>query len=138
MQLGRGLARLDWNRDGRDDFVVSRLFAPAALLVNHTAVAGRFVAVRLVGQGNRDAIGAEVRVHAGGRVLVKQLTAGDGFAASNQRQLVFGLAHAKSVDGLRVRWPGGFEQDFGSVPIDCELLLVEGFRRPLPLPVEQP
>lgn len=125
-QLGRGLARLDWDRDGRDDFVVSRLFEPAALVVNRTPNAGRFLAVRLIGQADRDGIGTEVRVTVGGRTVVKQLTAGDGFECSNQRQLIFGLANAESVDEIRIRWPGGAEQTFRDVPINREVLFVEG------------
>lgn len=133
-QLGRGLARLDWDRDGRDDFVVSRLFEPAALVVNRTPNVGRCVAVRLVGLADRDAIGAEVRVTAGERTLRKQLTAGDGFACSNQRRIVFGLADATSVDQIRVRWPGGREQVFTDVPLGRETVLMEGSGRSLPLP----
>jgi hypothetical protein len=114
------------------------LFEPASLVLNRTPLSGRFLAVRLIGRTHRDAIGAEVRVEAGGRRLVRQLTAGDGFAASNQRQLVFGLADARTIDLVRIRWPGGVEQVFHDVPIDRELLLVEGSSRPLPLSVEQP
>lgn len=129
-QLGRGLARLDWNRDGRDDFVISRLLDPAALVINRTTSVGHYLAVRLVGLAYRDAIGSEVRVTAGGRMLVKQLMAGDGFECSNERRLVFGLAEAKSVDEIRIRWPGGVEEIFTNLSIDQEVLFVEGSNRP--------
>lgn len=133
-QIGRGLARLDWDGDGLDDFVVSRLFEPASLVVNRTPNVGNFVAIRLSGLTDRDAIGAQVRVTAGGRTLVKQLTAGDGFECSNQRQLIFGLGAAESVDEIRIRWPGGSEETFGAVPLGRELLFVEGCARPFSLP----
>ena len=56
--LGRGLARLDFNRDGAADFAISHVGRPAALLINRTAQRGHHVVVRLVGtRGNRDAIG---------------------------------------------------------------------------------
>lgn len=133
-QLGRGLSRLDWNRDGREDFAVSRLFEPAALVTNQTPDVGHYLAVRLVGGLSRDAIGAEVRLTAGGRTLVKQMTAGDGFAASNQRQLVFGLGDAESIEEIRIRWPGGAEEAFRAIPSDSEALFVEGTGRPFVLP----
>jgi hypothetical protein len=133
-QHGRGLVRLDWDRDGREDFAVSRLFEPAALVRNQTPDVGHGLAVRLVGRDNRDAIGAEVRVTAGGRTLVKQLTAGDGLAASNQRQLVFGLGGADSVDEVHIRWLGGSEETFTDFPSDCELLFVQGVGRQFVLP----
>lgn len=137
-QLGRGLARVDWDRNGREDFVVSRLFDPASLVINHTPTTHRFLAVRLTGRTDRDAMGAEVRVTAGGRTLVKQLTAGDGFECSNQRQLVFGLSDAPSIDEVRIHWPAGTWQTFPEVPINREVQFVEGVARTFPLPKEEP
>lgn len=132
-QLCRGLARLDWNQDGQDDFVVSRLMQPAALVLNRTPAVGRGIGIRLVGQFSRDAIGTEVRVSVGNRTQVKQLTAGDGYQASNERRLVFALGDAGSIDELRIRWQGGAEQVFHNVPAERELLVVEGRDRVLPL-----
>lgn len=125
-QLGRGMARLDWNRDGREDFAVSNLDSPASLVTNLSSETGHFLALQLRGvQSSRDAIGATVVARVAGRSLVKQLTAGDGYQASNQRQLVFGLADDESVDELQIRWPSGREQRFQQVSGDCEYLLVE-------------
>ena len=124
--LGRGLARMDWNRDGREDVVISHLDAPAALLTNRTERAGHFLVIRLRGvRASRDAIGATVRVRAGNRTWTQQLTAGDGYQASNQRQLVFGLGERDRVDELILNWPSGLRQSFASPPIDTELLAIE-------------
>ncbi|MCY2993703.1 MAG: FG-GAP-like repeat-containing protein [Planctomycetota bacterium] len=125
--LGRGLARLDWNQDGREDFVVSHTDAPAALVTNRTKQAGHFLAVKLCGVvSSRDAIGTTVRLTAAGRTLVRQLTAGDGFQASNERQLIFGLGPQNQIGELRVVWPSGLQQIFRDVPVDRHLLLIEG------------
>jgi hypothetical protein len=135
--LGRGLARLDWNRDGREDFAVSHLDSPAALVTNQSPQTGHFLALTLRGvQSSRDAVGAVVRVTAAGRTQMRQITAGDGYYASNQKQLIFGLAEADSIDELQIRWPSGLEQKFTGVAADCEFLLVEGRRQlhRLPLP----
>ena len=124
--LGRGMARLDWNRDGLDDFAVSHLIDPASLVLNRSEPTGHFLSIRLVGKSYRDAIGSEVTVVAGHRKLVKQLVAGDGFECSNERRLLFGLGDATSIDEIRVRWPSGNEHHFATTPINQEVCIVEG------------
>ena len=125
--VGRGLARLDWNRDGREDFVVSHMNSPAALVENQTQPIGHFIVIQLRGvQSSRDAIGAVVEVVAGERTRVQQLTAGDGYQASNERRLVFGLGELTDIQELRVRWPSAVTQVLGALPVDREFWLVEG------------
>ena len=125
--LGRGLARLDWNRDGRQDAVVSHLDAPAALLTNITDTQAHYLGIKLVGTTSaRDAIGSTVTLIAGTKTLTRQLTAGDGYQASNQRQLIFGLGDANSVDELHIRWPSGHEQTLAHLEADATYLFVEG------------
>jgi hypothetical protein len=133
--LGRGLARLDWNRDGREDFVVSHLDAPAALVTNTSTETGHYLAVQLRGvKSSRDAIGTAATLTSAGRRRTQWLTAGDGYLASNQRQLVFGLGPERQVEKLLVRWPSGLTQEFAELPADQELILVEGSSRVTPLP----
>ncbi|HEY2250087.1 MAG TPA: FG-GAP-like repeat-containing protein [Planctomycetaceae bacterium] len=125
--LGRGLARLDWDRDGKEDFAVSHIGSAAALAVNRTAGAGHFLALRFRGVTcDRDAIGTTVQITAAGRTRMAQLTAGDGYHASNERRLVFGLGSATTVEKLHVRWLSGIEQTFEDVSADADLLLIEG------------
>jgi tetratricopeptide (TPR) repeat protein len=133
-QLGRGLARIDWNRDGREDFAISHLDTTAALVTNTTAAAGHFLAVHLRGRfGSRDAIGTIVSLEAGDRVLVRQLTAGDGYQASNQRILLFGLGPHHEPVRVHLHWPGGREVEYPSVAVDREVLFVEGSSAPVEL-----
>ena len=125
--LGRGMARLDWDRDGREDFAVSNLDTPAALVTNRTPETGNFLALELRGvESNRDAIGAAVRIEAGGRSRWKWMTAGDGYESSNQKRLVFGLGNLTAADALSIRWPSGREQTFSKVAGDAEYILIEG------------
>jgi thioredoxin-like negative regulator of GroEL len=132
---GRGLARLDWNRDGKEDFVVSHIGSPSALVVNRTEGTGHFLALQFRGViSSRDAIGIIVQATAGGRTWTSQLTAGDGYQASNERRLVFGLGEVTSVEKLHVRWLSGTEQTFRDVSADADLLLIEGRNELIRLP----
>ena len=115
--LGRPAAKLDWNRDGREDLVVGHLEDEVALLTSTGPQSGRYVALTLVGtDSGRDAIGATVTARIGDRVLVRPLTAGDGYQASNERRLVIGTGTADVIDELTVRWPSGRVQTFRDVP----------------------
>jgi hypothetical protein len=106
--------------------LIGHLDVPAALLTNETPTNGNYVAVHLRSTvGARDAVGATARVVTNGRTLVRQLTAGDGYQASNERRLVFGLGTDARIDKLTVQWPSGHLQSFPDVPSNSELLLVE-------------
>jgi hypothetical protein len=130
--LGRGLARIDWNRDGKEDFAVSHLDTPAALVTNQTDTAGHVLALRLRGtRSARDAIGTTVVVTTDRGTWTKQLTAGDGYQASNQRRLVFGLGEATTIRNITIRWPSGRIDSINDGPLDSECVVVEGAARTL-------
>ena len=104
--LGRGVASLDWNRDGRRDFVVVHQDRPIALLENRTETEMRGLAVQLIGcESNRDAIGARVFHAFSGREQVRELRGGDGFYATNERVLT--LSRVGLGAELRIVWPSG-------------------------------
>jgi tetratricopeptide (TPR) repeat protein len=125
--FGRTVARWDWNRDGREEAVVTHVDRAVALLRNETPDAGHRVSIRLVATTTaRDAIGTRVTVIGTQRSLTRQLVAGDGFQCSNQRQLVIGLGVHSTDVKLRVLWPSGREQIFSDIPVDSEVLLIEG------------
>lgn len=133
--VGRGLARLDWNRDGSDEFIVSHLESPAALLKNETPAPGHSIVLRFVGvRSSRDAIGLSATAVIAGRQQYQQLTAGDGYQASNQRQLVFGLGNHTQIDELKLDWPSGASHTLTDLTAGTEYLVVEGQSRPYRLP----
>lgn len=132
LYLGRAVARLDHNRDGRPDFGITHLHAPFGLLTNRSAAPDRhFVTIHLRGvSSSRDAIGAKVSVRTAGGTQSRQLIAGDGFQASNQRVLFFGLGNHSSIEQIQVDWPSGQSQVSGPVSADQELIWVEGTPQP--------
>lgn len=129
--IGRAVARLDVNRDGQDDLAVSHVDSPFALLVNESPRRGRFLKIKLRGViSDRDAIGTTVRLKAGAKTWSKQLTSGDGYSASNERALTFGLGKTEQVDAIAVSWPSGADEIIQDVvATDSEILLVEGSGR---------
>jgi len=125
--LGRGVARLDWDRDGRPDLVVVHQDADAALLSNATAHTGNYAVLELHGVvSNRDAIGAKIHVTAGGRTQFVEICGGDGFYASNERRQLIGLGAATQIERLQITWPGGRIDQWSDLPTNCELVMIEG------------
>jgi tetratricopeptide (TPR) repeat protein len=129
--LGRAVARMDWNRDGLPDVVVTHVDSPVALLTNCATNPGAYVAIRLVGtQSERCAFGTRIQIDCGRHSWTQQLTAGDGFAASNERCLVFGLGDAERIDTATITWPSGQIQVFQSLETNLEYTIIEGSLRP--------
>lgn len=132
--VGRGLARLDWNRDGKIDFVVTHLGERSALLLNRTTTSNHWLQVVLRGvESERDAVGARVRLQAGGHVLTEWVTAGDGFFSRNEPVLSFGLGAIDTVEQLTVQWPSGQIQTITALAVDQRLLVIENESLPFPL-----
>ncbi|MCA9227107.1 MAG: VCBS repeat-containing protein [Planctomycetales bacterium] len=124
--LGRGVARLDWDRDGDDDAVVIDQSGPAALLSNETRDKGNWIAFRLQGRhANRDAIGARIEIRSGGKIWRRSLVSGDGYFSSNERVLRFGLGEANDVRDCTVVWPHGQIQRIETPQLGSSLTVVE-------------
>lgn len=126
----RGMARLDWNRDGLIDFVVSNIGQSASLVTNATATTHHLLKLNLVGTHSaRQPFGARVTMRCASSTFSKQLIGGSGYQASNECDLSFGLADALTVDEVIVDWPSGLKQSFGPVPADHSFRIVEGDSR---------
>ena len=78
------------------------------LYLNNLRKSGNSVELKLVGtESNRDAIGACVRLTAGGKTMMRQVEAGSGYASQMMLPLHFGLGKAERVDGIEIHWPSG-------------------------------
>lgn len=125
-RLGRTLAKLDWNRDGRVDLLANHLDSPIALIENRTA-GGNWLQLELAGvTSERDAIGAEVTVKAGQQEWTRWQLGGDGYMCSNEPILHVGVGPATTADHIEVRWPSGQTQTFDGLETNRRYLIVEG------------
>lgn len=126
-RLGRGLAKLDWNRDGAEDLIATHLDEPAVLLSNTSQERGHFLHLRLIGnESGRDAVGAVVTLKTPEITLVRRVIAGDGYESSNQRHVVFGLGSSARIESISVRWPSGKTDRIVPPEIDGEFVVIEG------------
>jgi hypothetical protein len=74
---------------------------------------------------NRSAIGARVRVVAGGVSRIREVSGGSGYMSQNALTLAFGLGPAAEVDTLEIRWPSGTVCTYVGFPVDRRLTIGE-------------
>ena len=115
----RGGATADYDGDGDVDFAVWNSNSNSNLIRNDTDLPHNWVSIRVFGTtSNHDAIGAIVRVTAGGVTQMRQVSGGD--SAHSQRELIlhFGLGKATSIDTVQVTWPSGTVKTFQGVEMN--------------------
>ena len=124
--VGRAVAALDFNRDGRIDLSVTHQTEPVALLENTTETVNHWIRFRLTGRAvSRDAVGTRIVVTAGNEKATVSKFSGGGYMCSNEPILHVGLGdHGTSVD-VAVEWVDGTVQKFRSLSVDQEWLLVQ-------------
>lgn len=107
----RGVAIADLDGDGRLDLVINNNNETPAIYLNNLRQSGNSVVLHLVGtRSNRDAIGAQVRLSAGGKTMTRQVEAGSGYASEGMLPVHFGLGAADRIDAVEIRWPSGLVQ----------------------------
>ncbi len=105
---GRGIGMADLDNDGRLDLFQTNADQHALLYQSQTEGAGNWVELKLAGtKSNRDAIGARVKLTAGGRSFIREVDGGNGYAGQSSTRLHFGIGQAAKVESVEIRWPGG-------------------------------
>jgi len=117
--VGRGAAYADIDGDGDLDLLLTQTGDRPLLLRNDQALGHHWLRLRLVGAGaNRDAIGARVRLTAGGVTQERQVMPSRSYLSQVELPLTFGLGSATRVDALRIHWPNGATLDLEAPGVD--------------------
>ena len=110
----RGLAFADYDNDGSVEALVNNQNEPPSLLrmqPGNRGPANHWIELKLEGvKVNRSAIGARVRVTAGGFVQTAEVRSGGSYLSQSDLRLHFGLGGAARVDKVEIAWPGGGRQ----------------------------
>jgi hypothetical protein len=115
----RGSAIGDLNGDGRLDVVVTALSAPAEIWINDSPNRNHWLEFQLEGtKSNRDAIGARIKLVAGGKAQYNHVAFAAGYASSSAGPVHFGLGPVAAAESVEIRWPSGIVQQLHDVPAD--------------------
>ncbi len=111
--VGRGLAYGDIDLDGDLDLLFTECNGPARLLRNeNAALLNHHLRIKLIGNPpNTDAIGAEVRVTAGGTTQMQMVRTGSSYLSQSELALTFGLGDHEEIESLHITWPDGSEEE---------------------------
>ncbi len=103
--------RIDIGNDGRPDLVIANPSGTdrrTSVMENISTTTGAWIMIDLVGDGrlvNTDALGAIVRVRAGGVTRHREIVSGSSAAASEDLRAHFGLGEVTEVDWVEIVWP---------------------------------
>jgi hypothetical protein len=128
-RVGRGVAFGDYDSDGDVDIFIVNNHDRGVLLRNEGGNRNNWLHVKLVGtKGNRDAVGARIRLKAGDRIQLREINAGASYLSFNSLTAEFGLGQETTVDWIEVIWLGGDTERFTGVGVNQRVVLREGSR----------
>jgi len=122
----RGVAVGDIDSNGVLEILINNQGEPPSLLKPMSRPPGNWVSLQLTGtRSNRSAIGAKVRLTAGGITQTQEVRSGGGFISQNDLRLHFGLGSAQRLDSVQIEWPSGSKEERRGLEINRTLNLKE-------------
>lgn len=135
--LGRGVATVDLNQDGRVDLVVSHQLDNSSIVLNESPAPGESLSIRCVGTGaNRSAISTKIWLETEERTHYHEIVGGSSYNSAPDLRVHFGLGKSQPKS-LRVQWLNGHSETFPEIR-SGRYTLVEGqglFSDPSPSPI---
>ena len=117
--VGRGSAFADFDGDGDLDVVLTQTAGAPLLLRNDQRLGHHWLRLKLTGmKSNRDAVGAWIKVRAGGLIQSRQVMPTRSYLSQSELPVTFGLGTADKVEGIEIHWPRGRKQNLGPLPVD--------------------
>jgi len=126
-QASRGVAVGDLFNDGQIDVVINNLDGAPMILRNHGIAENHWVNFELAGtKSNRLAIGARLKLVAGGMTQSDEIHSGASYLSQNDLRAHFGLGKAMKIDRLEIRWPSGQVETIKDLAVDTSYSVLEG------------
>jgi hypothetical protein len=126
-RVSRGLAVGDLFNDGDMDVVIEDLDSSPMILRNHGISGRHWVSFELAGtKSNRAAIGARIKIVAGGMTQTDEVHSGGSYLSQNDLRIHFGLASSTKIDSVEIRWPSGTVDTLKNLAADKFYSVLEG------------
>jgi hypothetical protein len=126
-RASRGLAIADFFNRGNVDVIVGDLDGEPMLLKNEGLPGKHWVSFELAGtKSNRLAIGARLKIVAGGMTQTAEIFSGGSYLSNNDFRVHFGLNDATKIESLEVRWPSGKVETIKDLKADQFYSVLEG------------
>jgi hypothetical protein len=126
-RVSRGVAAGDLFNSGNVDLVIEDLAGEPMILKNNGIAGKHWVSFELQGtKSNRLAIGARVKIVAGGMTQTEEIHSGGSYLSQNDLRVHFGLNIATKVESVEIRWPSGKVEQLKNLDCDKHYAVLEG------------
>ncbi len=126
-RVARGVVAGDLFNSGNMDIVIGNMDGSPTVLRNAGYPGRHWVSFELAGtKSNRLAIGARVKLVAGGMTQTAEVRSGESYLSQNDLRVHFGIAGATKIDSVEVRWPSGAVDTMKDLAPDKFYAVLEG------------
>lgn len=127
MRAARGAAFGDLDNDGNIDAVIGELDGSPMILRNEGDKTNHWVTLELTAvKGSPLAIGARVKVTAGGVMQTEEIRSGGSYLSQSDLRLHFGIGKQTKIDLIEIRWTNGKTETIKDVAADKFYAVLEG------------